>query len=98
MPVPEGLESSQPGGLQDPPVDDIIDLTEEVVIVPLYGIVHDSPVITAVQKATRRGRKNLENQKFVEETQWIDDKILIPIALKIIAKIDELKGKDKEDK
>jgi hypothetical protein len=25
---------------------------------PLHGLVHDSPVITAIQKTTRRGRKD----------------------------------------
>lgn len=25
---------------------------------PLHGLVHDSPVITAIQKSTRRGRKD----------------------------------------
>jgi hypothetical protein len=31
---------------------------EEVVMMPLYGLVKDSPVITAIQKTTRRGRKD----------------------------------------
>ena len=40
---------------------DIINLSNqegEVMIVPLHGLVHDSPVITAIQKSTRRGRKD----------------------------------------
>jgi hypothetical protein len=56
MPVPEGVDSNPPGGLQDPLADGIINPSEreEVVIVPLYGIIHDSPAITAVQKVARR--------------------------------------------
>jgi len=66
MPVSEGVGSQPPtgghdqanleGGLQEPPSDDIIypSEREEVVIVPLYGVIHDSPAITAVQKVTRR--------------------------------------------
>jgi hypothetical protein len=30
---------------------------EEVIIVPLRGLVHDSPIITIVQKSTRRSRR-----------------------------------------
>jgi hypothetical protein len=44
---------------------DIINLSEreEVVIVPLHGLVHDSPIITAIQKSTRRGRKTAVRRK-----------------------------------
>ena len=63
---------------------------------PLYGLVHDSPIITAVQKATRRGRKNIAVDEFVEETQWIDDKILVPFFSKIISKIHELEEQAKK--
>lgn len=57
---------------------------------PLYGLIHDSPVITAIQKATRRGRKNVAVNDFVEETQWIDDKLIIPFLSKIVSKTHEL--------
>ena len=30
---------------------------------PLHGLVHDSPIITAIQKSTRRGRKGAARRK-----------------------------------
>jgi hypothetical protein len=47
----EGFTFPENGGIIKP------SRGREVVIVPLYGIVHDSPVITVVQKSTRRSRK-----------------------------------------
>ena len=108
MPVPEGVGSQPPagghdqanpeGGLQETPSDGIINPSERkgVVIVPLYGLVHDSPVITAIQKATRRGRKNVAVNDFVEETQWIDDKLIMPFLSKIVSKIHELEEQAKK--
>lgn len=63
---------------------------------PLYGLVHDSPAITAIQKATRRGRKNVAVNDFVEETQWIDDKLIMPFLSKIVMKIHELEEQAKK--
>jgi hypothetical protein len=37
---------------------------EEVVIMPLRGLVHDSPIIYAVQKSTRRSRRLESSGKF----------------------------------
>lgn len=34
---------------------------------PLHGVVHDSPLITAVQHATRRGRKYVHYQESGQE-------------------------------
>jgi hypothetical protein len=45
---------------------DIINLSNqegEVMIVPLHGLVHDSPIITAIQKSTRKGRKTAVRRK-----------------------------------
>lgn len=42
---------------------------EEVVIVPLYGVIHDSPVITAIQHSTRRAKKRAQ-----AESDWEDAK------------------------
>lgn len=93
MPVPEGLESSQPGGLQDPPVDDIIDLTEEVVIVPLYGIVQDSPLITAAQKGVRKLKRN--EVKIQGDLKAVMD-LVTPFLAKIEEEMDKSKGKNKK--
>ena len=62
MPFSEGLEGQNPtppGGLQNPLADGIIipSEREEVVIVPLYGIINDSPLITAGQIGVRKLRK-----------------------------------------
>jgi hypothetical protein len=99
MPVPEGLVSGPPaGGLQDASSDGIINPSEreEVVTMPLYGIIHDSPIITTVQKMTRRGAKNVAASDFVEETQWIDDKLIMPFLTKVVMKIHELEEQAKK--
>ena len=86
------------GGLQDPPFDGIINPSEreEVVIVPLYGLIHDSPAITAIQKATRRGRRNGKANDFVEDTQWIDA-AMIRFLKKAMHKIDNMQAKQVEE-
>lgn len=106
MPVPEGLVSGSPAdghdkanqkeGLQDTPSYDKINLSEgeEVVLVPLYGLMHDSPLITAVQKATRRGRRG-RAADFVDETQWIDAAV-VPFLAKILNKIQPPVEEDKK--
>ena len=100
MPVPEGVTSGpEPTGgqeaLQDAPSDDIINPSEEeVVLVPLYGLMHDSPLITAVQKATRRGRRG-RAADFVDETQWIDAAV-VPFLAKILNKIQPPVEEDKK--
>ena len=85
------------GGLQDPPSDGIINPSEreEVVIVPLYGIVHDSPLITAAQKGVRRMKRH-------EAKSQGDVELLVraftPLLLKIEAqmlKAEEEKAKKK---
>lgn len=42
---------------------------------PLHGLVHDSPLITAAQQATRRGRKAARNddtaEREVESLVWL---------------------------
>ena len=93
MPVPEGLESNQPGGLQDPLDDDIIDPTEEVVIVPLYGIVHDSPLITAAQKGFRKLKRH-EARAMQDGTPVTD--MIAPFLLKIEAAMRENEKKKKK--
>ena len=58
------------------PKPDIINLSNqegEVVVMPLHGLVHDSPVITAIQKSTRRGRKDAVRRK--QAVREIDNSI-----------------------
>ena len=88
MPVPEGLDSTRPGGLQDPLADDIIypSEREEVVTVPLYGIVHDSPVITAGQIAVRKLRK--KNVASARDAELVTE-LLSPILNRIQEAIDK---------
>lgn len=93
MPVPEGLESNQPGGLQDPLDDDIIDPTEEVVIVPLYGIVQDSPLITAAQKGVRKMKRN--EVKIQGDLKAVMD-LFAPFLEKVEEEMNKPKGKKKK--
>ena len=74
------------GGLQDPPSDDIINPSEreEVVIVPLYGIIHDSPLITAAQKGVRRMKRN---EAKVQGDVELLTRLFTPLLLKIEAQM-----------
>jgi hypothetical protein len=99
MPIPEGMNSAPPPqeeGFTKPQEDGTIDPSEreEVVLVPLYGLVHDSPIITAVQKATRRGRKG-RAADYVEKTQWLDAAV-VPYLEKIYNKIHGIEEKKEE--
>ena len=85
------------GGLQDPPSDDIINPSEreEVVIVPLYGIIHDSPLITAAQKGVRRMKRN---EAKVQGDVELLTRLFTPLLLKIEAQMlkpEEEKAKKK---
>ena len=62
---------------------------------PLRGLVHDSPIITGIQKMTRRGVKHHSAARYVEETQWVDE-MVFSFAKKVVHKLDKLienKGK-----
>ena len=63
---------------------------------PLYGLIHDSPAITAIQKATRRGRRNGKANDFVEDTQWIDA-AMIRFLKKAMHKIDNMQARQVEE-
>ena len=47
----EGFTFLENGGIINP------SRGKEVVIMPLYGLVHDSPILVMVQKSTRRSRR-----------------------------------------
>lgn len=85
------------GGLQDPPSDDIINPSEreEVVIVPLYGLIHDSPLITAAQKGFRRLKRH-EARAMQDGTPVTD--MIAPFLLKIEAEMRENEKKKKKKK
>ena len=42
---------------------------KEVVTMPLHGLVHDSPILTAIQHSTRRAKKRAQ-----AESDWEDAK------------------------
>jgi len=76
MPSSDSLNVSPPWvrpgeGFTFPENGDIIKPSrgKEVVTMPLYGIVHDSPVITAIQHSTRRAKKRAQ-----AESDWEDAK------------------------
>jgi hypothetical protein len=54
----EGFTSSLNDGIIKPSE------REEVIIVPLRGLVHDSPIITVVQKSTRKRRGEKQTLAF----------------------------------
>jgi len=85
------------GGLQDPPSDDIINPSEreEVVIVPLYGLIHDSPLITAAQKGFRRLKRH-EARAMQDGTPVTD--MIAPFLLKIEDEMRENEKKKKKKK
>lgn len=91
-------QANQQEGVQDASPYDKINLSEgeEVVLVPLYGLIHDSPAITAIQKATRRGRRAGKANDFVEETQWIDAAV-VPFLAKVLDKINKITKPKEED-
>jgi len=96
VPVPEGVGSNPPGGLQDPLADGIIEPSgEEVVIVPLYGIVQDSPLITAGQKAFRRLKRNeVKAQGEVQAAM----RVVAPLLSRIEEALAQSKEKKEEEK
>ena len=77
----EGFTIPENGGIIKPSEG------REVVIVPLYGVVHDSPVITTIQHSTRRAKKRAQ-----AESDWEDAKdgfnlLFGPLIRKIEKKI-----------
>lgn len=85
-------QSSSGEGLQNQPSCYIIvpTDTEEVVKVPLYGVVHDSPLITAVQKAVGK-RKVIRREADVEYLR----SLFAPFISKIQAEFDALEEAEK---
>ena len=73
----EGFTFPEDGGIIKPST------REEVVIMPLYGIVHDSPVITAIQHSTRRAKKRANVEREWEDVKVSFNFLFGPIMRKI---------------
>lgn len=76
----------RPGeGFTFPEDDGIIKPSDEreVVIVPLYGVVHDSPVITAIQQSTRRAKKRADAESEYEFAKYGLSILFRPLMRKI---------------
>lgn len=96
MPSSNGVEGTPPWvrpgeGFTFPPNGGIIKPSEreEVVIVPLYGVVHDSPVITAIQHSTRRAKKRADAGSDLEYAKYGFSILLGPLMRKIEKKIEK---------
>jgi hypothetical protein len=79
----EGFTSSQNGGIIKPSE------REEVVIVPLYGVVQDSPVITAIQHSTRRAKKRANAESEYEYAMHGFSILLGPLMRRIEKKLEK---------
>ena len=96
MPSSNGLEGTPPWarpgeGFTSPPNGGIIKPSEreEVVIVPLYGIVQDSPVITAIQNSTRRAKKRANAESEYEYAKYGFSILFGPLMRRIEKKLEK---------
>jgi len=55
----------------------------EVVTMPLYGVVQDSPVITAIQQSTRRAKKRADAESEMEFAKYGLSILFRPLMRKI---------------
>ena len=90
MPSSDGLNVIPPWvrpgeGFTFPENGDIIKPSrgKEVVTMPLYGIVHDSPVITAIQHSTRRAKKRANAESELEFAKYGLSILFRPLIKKI---------------
>lgn len=79
----EGFTSPRNGGIIKPSE------REEVVIVPLYGVVHDSPIITAIQHSTRRAKKRAKVESEYEYAMYGFRILLGPLMRRIEKKLEK---------
>lgn len=96
MPSSDGVNVSPPWvrpgeGFTFPENGGIIKPSEgrEVVIVPLYGVVHDSPVLTAIQHSTRRAKKRAEAESEFAFAKYGFSILLRPLMRKIEKKLEK---------
>jgi hypothetical protein len=62
---------------------------EEVVIVPLYGTIQDSPVITAIQHSTRKAKKRANAEREFEYAMYGFNILLGPLMRRIEKKLEK---------
>lgn len=62
---------------------------KEVVTMPLYGIVHDSPVITAIQHSTRKAKKRANAESEYEYAMYGFSILLGPLMRRIEKKLEK---------
>lgn len=96
MPSSNGVEGTPPWvrpgeGFTFPEDGDIIKPSrgKEVVIMPLHGIVHDSPVITAIQHSTRRAKKRANAESEYEYAMYGFRILLGPLMRRIEKKLEK---------
>jgi hypothetical protein len=79
----EGFTSPLNGGIIKPSE------REEVVIMPLYGIVHDSPVLTAIQHSTRKAKKRANAESEYDYAKYGFSILLGPLMRNIEKKLEK---------
>jgi hypothetical protein len=79
----EGFTSLENDGIIKPSRE------KEVVIVPLYGVVHDSPVITAIQHSTRKAKKRANAESEYEYAMYGFSILLGPLMRRIEKKLEK---------
>jgi hypothetical protein len=96
MPSSNGINGTPPWvrpgeGFTFPEDGDIIKPSrgKEVVIMPLHGIVHDSPVITAIQHSTRRAKKRANAESEYDYAKYGFSILLGPLMRRIEKKIEK---------
>jgi hypothetical protein len=62
---------------------------KEVVTMPLHGLVHDSPILTAIQHATRRAKKRARAESDLEYAKEGLYFLLSPLMRKIQKNIEK---------
>jgi hypothetical protein len=96
MPSSNGINGTPPWvrpgeGFTFPEDGDIIKPSrgKEVVIMPLHGIVHDSPVITVIQHSTRRAKKRANAESEYDYAKYGFSILLGPLMRRIEKKIEK---------
>ena len=96
MPSSNGINGTPPWvrpgeGFTFPEDGDIIKPSrgKEVVTMPLYGIVHDSPVITAIQHSTRKAKKRANAESEYEYAMYGFSILLGPLMRRIEKKLEK---------
>jgi hypothetical protein len=96
MPSSNGINGTPPWvrpgeGFTFPENGDIIKPSrgKEVVIMPLYGVVHDSPVLTAIQHSTRRAKNRAKVESDYEFAKYGFSILFGPLMRKLEKKLEK---------